>query len=74
MLPIDAMCSIVSPTENPYAASNHDTAIVARWDDDGGAPRNFSPDAEAARDERRRPARHQPDSRPGEIDEIPPTA
>jgi chaperonin GroES len=37
MPPIDAMCSIVSPTENRRAASNHHTATVARWDDDGGA-------------------------------------
>jgi hypothetical protein len=53
---------LVTPTENLRAASNEHTIAIARWEDDGGAPRNAPSDVEAARDERSRPHANQPDS------------
>jgi hypothetical protein len=46
----------LTPTENLRAASSEHIAAIARWDDDGGAPRSAASDVEAARNERSRPS------------------
>jgi hypothetical protein len=48
------------PIEKLNVASTDHGITIARWDDDGGAPRHSPSDVDAARDERRAKA-NQPD-------------
>jgi hypothetical protein len=64
----------MTPTDNLRAASTDHAIAVARWDDDGGVARIFSIGPQDDHAERSRAAAELADSRPGEIDEIPPPA